>query len=129
MEPNYLDSRGAVQCVIAQAIRHPMGPDTYTLYAGAVNGGIWRCDNFAANLLQNQHQAPSWVPLSDNTPSLSISSLSLDPLDSSGNTVWAGTGTQSSAGKGGPAVGLLKTTNGTDASPSWVTLGDRVLQP
>jgi hypothetical protein len=66
----------------------------------------------------------SWFPLSDrNAPSLAISSLAIDPTDS--NTLWAGTGSLTSAtapGGGGQPVGLLKCTN-LDNIPSWTWLG------
>ena len=56
----------------------------------------------------------SWKPLTDNEPSLAVSFMALDPIDNSGNTLWVGAGSQSSggSGNGGPAVGLLKTTDG-----------------
>src|SRR5438445_7191181 len=46
--------------------------DADTLYVGTVNGGIWKTTNAtAAN--------PSWTPLTDAHPSLSIDPLAFDP--------------------------------------------------
>src|SRR5436309_2417653 len=62
-----------------------------------------------------------WRPMSDYQPSLAISSLALDPNDTSGNTLWAGTGSLSSGGNaGGTPIGLLKT---TDGGFTWSVLG------
>jgi photosystem II stability/assembly factor-like uncharacterized protein len=108
---------------------HPTGPDTYILYAASVNGGVWRADNFADTLLAGLPEPPiQWTPVSDQAPTLSVASLAVDPLDNTGNTVWAGTGSFSSSRKGGRALGLLKTTNGRDALPLWITLGDQAPQ-
>jgi hypothetical protein len=120
---------GAIQRLVAHRITHPTGPDTYILYAGSVNGGVWRADNFVDTILQAQPALPiRWTPVSDQAPTLSVGSLALDPLDKTGNTVWVGTGSFSSTREGGKALGLLKTTNGRDAAPTWITLGDQMRQ-
>jgi hypothetical protein len=41
---------GAVQTVVGKAL----GPNAYVLYAGAVNGGVWRADNFTDNMLASR---------------------------------------------------------------------------
>ncbi|HFD39970.1 MAG TPA: hypothetical protein ENJ31_09045, partial [Anaerolineae bacterium] len=91
---------GAIHTVAA----HPTNPDI--LFAGAANGGIWRTDNArSAN--------PTWVPLTDQHPSLSIGALEFDPTAPSYNTLLAGVGRYSSFGRdGGPRAGLLYTING-----------------
>ncbi len=91
---------GAIHTVAA----HPTNPDV--LLIGATNGGIWRTDNArSAN--------PTWVPLTDRYPSLSIGALEFDPTDPSYNTLLAGIGRYSSFGRdGGPRAGLLHTING-----------------
>lgn len=43
-----------------------------TLYAGGVNGGVWKTTNALAG-------APIWTPLTDSFQSLSISSISINP--------------------------------------------------
>jgi hypothetical protein len=93
---------GAIQQVVA----HPTDADT--IYVGAVNGGVWRTTNAtAAN--------PSWEPLTDPFPGLSIGALEMDPTVASNNTLWAGVGRFSAFnGAGGPLTGVLRTTDGGD---------------
>jgi hypothetical protein len=93
--------------------------DGYVVYAGAVNGGVWRSDNIFGDPTKIH-----WQPLTDNQASLATSSLALDPLDPSGQTLWVGTGSLSSwmyttPQLSGPDVGLLKT---TDGGTQWVDL-------
>jgi len=82
------------------------------VYAGAVNGGIWRTSNAtAAN--------PHWQNLTDRADSLSIGALQFDPTDATDRTLVAGTGRFSSfSSQGGGRVGLLRTTDGF----SWTTI-------
>jgi uncharacterized repeat protein (TIGR01451 family) len=93
---------GAIQT----AAPHPT--DSNILYAGAVNGGIWRTSNATAT-------SPNWKPLTDNFPSLSIGALEFDPTDVNHQTLVAGVGRFSSFGRnGGPLAGILRTTDGGD---------------
>ncbi|MDX1431795.1 MAG: LEPR-XLL domain-containing protein, partial [Gammaproteobacteria bacterium] len=87
---------GAIQAVAP----HPT--DANTIYIGTVGGGVWKTTDGGA----------SWQALTDQLPSLSISSLAIDPADASGNTLYAGTGQASSSLMGGEPIGLLKTTDG-----------------
>ena len=120
---------GAIQTVVGWKIAS--NPDRYVLFAGAVNGGVWRSDTFTGAMLQPGAKPPAiqWIPLADGAPTTSISSIALDPTDPSGNTLWAGTGQFSSSGGGGPAVGLLRTTNARDTSPVWTVLGHTARRP
>jgi autotransporter-associated beta strand protein len=111
--PNGSES-GAVQTILPD---FSLGANTY--FAGTPNGGIWVTANGGA----------SWKPLTDNQASLSIGSLSLDPIDSSGKTIIAGIGITDNGeysqfnlkgGRGGPATGLLYT---TDGGANWRALG------
>ncbi len=89
---------GAIHTVLA----HPTDADI--LYAGAVNGGIWRTDNATA-------LRPDWRPLTDDFHSLSIGAMAFDPEDP--NTILAGIGRYSSfAQAGGDRVGLLLSKDG-----------------
>jgi photosystem II stability/assembly factor-like uncharacterized protein len=100
---------GAVHTVVA----HPTNPDV--LWIGAVSGGIWRTDDATA-------ASPAWTPLTDDTPSLSIGALELDPTDPTHQTLVAGIGLFSSFGPGsagGPLTGLLRT---TDGGASWTPI-------
>jgi photosystem II stability/assembly factor-like uncharacterized protein len=90
---------GAVHTVAA----HPFLPSV--LFAGAVNGGIWRTINATSS-------RPNWVRLTDDESSLSIGSLEFDPTDRLGLTLAAGIARWSSFGfTGGFRTGLLRTTN------------------
>ena len=70
---------GAIQAVAA----HPT--DSNILYVGAVNGGVWRTSNATT-------ASPTWTPLTDNFPSLSIGALEFDPTDATRQTLVAGIG-------------------------------------
>ncbi len=98
---------GAVHTVAA----HPTDPNV--LYLGAVNGGIWKSTNATA-------LSPTWIPLTDQMPSMSIGALEFDPTDVMHQTLVAGAGRFSSfGGAGGARVGLMRTTNG---GASWALL-------
>jgi photosystem II stability/assembly factor-like uncharacterized protein len=117
---------GAVQMVTALRTAHGGQPATYVLYAATVNGGVWRCDNFVDAMLPAAGRplpAIQWIPLTDQSPTMSICSVALDPFDPAGNTVWAGTGGLSSGFFNRPALGLLKTTNGRSQNPAWNVMG------
>jgi hypothetical protein len=103
---------GAVRAVIT----HPSNADI--VYVGAVNGGVWRTQNATA-------VRPNWLPLTDLMPSQSISALAFDPMDSSYQTILAGTGRFSHFGsRGDDEIGLYRSTNGGD---SWSIIGADVL--
>jgi hypothetical protein len=93
------------------------------LYAAAVGGGIWHTTNGTS-------ATPLWLPLTDQLPSLAISTIKFSPLDATEQTLFAGTGRFSSglnaaggAGLGGQAIGLLRT---TDGGGHWTILGKGV---
>jgi hypothetical protein len=112
---------GAIETFVTQAT--PGSPDgDFVVYAGTVNGGVWRCNNIDAASPANVH----WTPLTDRTPSLGVSSLALDPTDASGNTLYVGTGSLSSVGRGagGPPAGILVT---HDGGSSWSVVGQHDL--
>src|SRR5262249_20180488 len=91
---------GAIQSTAA----HPTNPDI--LYIRAINGGIWRTFNATAT-------NPTWTPLTDSLPSLSVGALEFDPTDPTHQTLIAGIGHISSFyGIGGLRVGVLRSTNG-----------------
>ncbi|MCX7421835.1 MAG: hypothetical protein NT013_20120, partial [Planctomycetia bacterium] len=104
---------GCIQTIVS----HPTNPDI--LYAGAVNGGIWRTNNGTATV-------PLWTPQTDFNSSLAIGSIAFDLTDPSGNTLIAGTGpTSSYGGSGGLPAGLLLTING---GTTWTEINPATLQ-
>ena len=85
------------------------------VFVGGVNGGAWMTTNITANPV-------AWTPMTDQFPSLEISSLQFDPTDSTDQTVVAGLGNTSNIRTNlGPVTGLLKTTNG---GTTWTDLGN-----
>lgn len=107
---------GAVQTIAL----YNSGGGATGAYIGAALGGIWQTpDLFAAN--------PVWTTNTDSMPSLAISSLAVSPLDSTGQTVFAGTGGTSNGGAIFTAnlaaleTGLYLTTNG---GQTWSALND-----
>jgi hypothetical protein len=91
---------GAVHVVLP----HPTDADI--LYAAGANGGVWKTTNATA-------ASPSWSPLTDALPSLSIGALEFDYNDSSYQTLVAGVGRFSAFGRdGGRRTGIYKTTDG-----------------
>lgn len=99
---------GAVEALAA----HPT--DSSTLWAGAVNGGIWKTTSALAS-------PPTWTNQTPSYSSLSIAALEVDPTDPTGSTLCAGNGARSSyAGIGGSDSGVLRT---TDGGTTWLATG------
>jgi hypothetical protein len=111
---------GAVTCVAPQ----PGNPNI--AFIGTTNGGIWKSTNFGST--PTAGTAPSWQPLTDQYPSLSISCIAFSPLDSSQKTLFAGTANVSNGKFNGVITrngddGLLMT---TDGGASWTVVGQDV---
>jgi hypothetical protein len=91
---------GAIHTLLA----HPTNANI--LWAGAVNGGVWRTDNA-------RDPNPFWRSLTDSLPSQSIGSLAFDLADPTRETVYVGIGRYSSyAQLGAQRTGLWKTADG-----------------
>lgn len=99
---------GAIQSIVIDPV------NTGTMYIGAVNGGVWKSQNNGA----------SWTPLTDKQLSLSIASLTMDPTDTTGKKIYAGTGVTSNSGIGGEKIGILYS---ADGGANWATLGGGTL--
>ena len=77
--------------------------DSNQIYLASVNGGVWKTYNAGYSRLNGWDddfdgavdegdEMPSWEPLTDQLVSLSIGSIAFDPLDTTGQTVYAGVG-------------------------------------
>jgi len=89
------------------------------LWVTPAGGGIWRTDDALA-------ATPQWTYLGGPLGINAAGTVTVDPSDPSGNTIWVGTGEANICGSGCVAgVGLYKSTNGGD---SWAgPLGRRLL--
>ena len=114
-DPNRAIFRGLPWSGAVEAIApHPANANI--MFAGTVNGGVWRSVDAGAN----------WEPLTDQFPSLAIGALVISTHDNAGNPVtggtpvenlvlYAGTGATSNfGGAGGQSVGVLRSVNGGD---------------
>lgn len=99
---------GAIQAIVIDP------NNAGTMYIGAVNGGVWKSQNGGA----------SWTPLTDKQLSLSIASLTMDPTDTTGEKIYAGTGVTSNSNIGGQKIGILYS---PDAGATWSLLGNGTL--
>jgi hypothetical protein len=86
------------------------------VYVGAAGGGVWRTNNGLAT-------KPSWQSASNGLTSNAIGSLTIDPTNQSGSTIYAGTGEDSGSSDSEAGVGLFKS---TDYGQSWHLLSGSV---
>jgi len=90
--------------VTAMAISPTCSLGKCTLYVAAAGGGVWRADK-ALN-------GSNWQYISGNFGTNAIGSLLMDSRDSSGNTLYAGTGEPNASADSEAGVGIYKTTDG-----------------
>jgi hypothetical protein len=76
-----------------------------TVFIGAAGGGVWKTTNALAS-------TPTWTSASTGIPSNAIGSIAFDPNDTTGNTLYVGTGEPNGSGDSEAGVGLYKSTNG-----------------
>src|SRR6266511_39670 len=78
------------------------------MWIGPAGGGVWRTKNALAGNTK-------WQYLSGSFEINSIGSITVDPTDSTGNTIWVGTGEGNTCGSGCVhGVGIYKSTDGGD---------------
>ena len=106
--------------VTAMAIGPTCAPGACPIYVAAAGGGIWRASNGLAG-------NPQWEFVSGSFASNAIGSLIIDPNDSSGNTLYAGTGEPNASGDSEAGVGIYKSTDG-GTTWSFVTGSDIFFQ-
>ena len=75
------------------------------IYVGAAGGGIWRADNGLAT-------SPNWTFVSGSFTTNAIGTMTLDPSDPTGNTLYVGTGEPNGSGDSEAGFGIYKTTDG-----------------
>lgn len=110
------DGSGRVTGAVQAIVTHPTDPNV--VWIGSVNGGVWK----SMNAMSLDPSGPTWTPLTDHMPSLSIRSLELDPTDSANQTLVAGIGSSSSfIGISGKLTGILRT---NDGGVTWTDLGE-----
>jgi hypothetical protein len=98
----------AASRINAMAIAPTCVPGNCRLWVAPAGGGIWRTKNALTG-------TPSWEYLSGSFAINAIGSITLDPTDSSGNTIWVGTGEANTCGSGCVhGEGLYKSTDGGD---------------
>src|SRR5262245_12087490 len=101
----YSIAAGAIEALAID----PLNSDR--IFVATVGGGVWYSYDAISAMI------PTWTPLTDFAPSLSMSAIAFDPNDTSGNTLFAGCAMTSNAEplvgpKVGPLFGLLKTSDG-----------------
>ena len=95
--------------VTSLAIASACVPGNCRLYVGAAGGGVWVTNDALA-------VPPSWQPSSAGIQSNAIGSITIDPTDPSGRTLYAGTGEPNGSADSEAGIGLYKS---TDAGQSW----------
>jgi hypothetical protein len=98
--------------VTALALGRCSEGDDCRLYLGAAGGGIWRTRN-------GLDDGPEWEFVSGSFATNAIGSLLVDPTDSSGRTVYAGTGEPNVSSDSEAGMGIYKSTDGGE---SWTLL-------
>jgi hypothetical protein len=94
----------------AIAIDPNCAPGNCRLWVYSAGGGVWR----TKNALSGQ---PQWEFLSNSFGIQAGSSITLDPNDPSGNTLYVGTGEANASGDSAAGVGMYKSNDGGD---TWV---------
>jgi hypothetical protein len=89
----------------AIAVAPTCSASSCTVFIGAAGGGVWKTTNALAS-------SPSWSSVSSGIASNAIGSIVFDPSDTTGNTLYVGTGEPNGSGDSEAGVGLYKSTNG-----------------
>ncbi len=102
--------------VTAMAIAPTCTVTQCRLWVAAAGGGIWRTSNALGG-------APSWVSVVNGLTTNAIGSIVVDPNDSTGNTLYVGTGEPNASGDSEAGTGVFKSTDGGN---SWTVLSGSV---
>ena len=120
IQPGVTDFSGATNTTASRTTAMVVAPDcsatSCRVWVGASGGGIWRTDNALA-------QDPNWKQLRPGElDQASVGTLTLDPTDTKGKTLYLGTGEANRCGSGCEAgVGIYKS---TDNGEHWTKLDD-----
>lgn len=90
--------------VTALAVSNHCDKGSCTVWLGAAGGGVWKTDDALATV-------PTWHNVSKGLASNAIGSITLDPTDHSGKTLYVGTGEENGSSDSEAGVGLYKSTN------------------
>jgi len=110
LQPGVLAFSGATNATASRTPALLLGPTCVPgncrLWAGASGGGVWRTDDALA---ENQN----WKYLTRSIEQNSVGTLTADPNDPTGNTIYLGTGEGNRCTSGCESgVGIYKTTDG-----------------
>jgi hypothetical protein len=97
--------------VTALALAPNCGQGHCYLYLGAAGGGVWKTDHALHN-----NPSQRWEFISGSFGTNAIGTLVIDPTDSTGNTLYAGTGEPNASGDSEAGLGVWKS---TDAGNTW----------
>ena len=89
----------------ALAVSSACTSKTCPMLLGAAGGGVWRTDNAMGKKVK-------WVESNGSIPSNAIGSIAYDPNDTTGNTVYVGTGEPNGSSDSEAGVGLYKSLDG-----------------
>jgi hypothetical protein len=100
--------------ITALALAPNCGQGHCYLYLAAAGGGVWKTDKAL-------HTNPSqkWEFISGSFATNAIGTLTIDPTDPSGNTIYAGTGEPNASADSEAGFGIYKS---TDAGRTWTHL-------
>src|SRR5581483_8657902 len=115
VEPGILSFTGATTLTASRITALAISRDGHRLYAGAAGGGVWMTDN-------PNSPDPEWHQITNGLAQNSVGTITIDPTDPSGRTIYLGTGEANRCSSGCEAgVGIYKSTNG---GASWTKLTD-----
>lgn len=99
----------------------PADPSGNTVYLGGAYGGLWR----STNGLAPTPSSVTWSPMIDTQGTLAVGSIGVQPGNKTGtlsNVVLVGTGETNSSIDSYYGLGILRTTNGSAAQPTWTLI-------